>query len=198
RRFTGLNVEHKFNDNFMVGATYLNLNERPLTHKSSYGGESVNNSVFGVNANYSTEAPFLTRLANKLPNIDTDVESNVSIRGEFAYLLPGSPKTADFEGKTTVYVDDFEGSQTANSISNPQSWYLSSTPVEVGLGGESESLSYNYKRAKLAWYTIDPIFYSSRRPSDVSEEHISSPFTRRVLREEIFPEQDIEQGQTQA
>lgn len=198
RRFTGLNVEHKFNDNFMVGATYLNLNERPLTHKSSYGGESVNNSIFGVNANYATEVPFLTRLANKLPNIDTDVESNISLRGEFAYLLPGSPKTADFEGKTTVYVDDFEGSQTANSISNPQSWYLSSTPVDVGLGGESENLSYNYKRARLAWYSVDPIFYSSRRPNGVTDEHISSPFTRRIMRKEIFPEQDIEQGQTQA
>lgn len=198
RRFTGLNVEHKFSDNFMMGATYLNLNERPLTHKSSYGGESVNNSIFGVNANYSTEAPFLTRLANKLPNIDTDVESNVSLRGEFAYLLPGSPKTSDFEGKTTVYVDDFEGSQTANSISNPQSWYLSSTPVEVGLGGESENLSYNFKRAKLAWYSIDPIFYSSRRPNGITDEDLSSPFTRRIMRREIFPEQDIEQGQTQA
>lgn len=198
KRFTGLNVEHKFNNNFMMGATYLNLNERPLTHKSAYGGESVNNSVFGVNANYSSEVPFLTRLVNKLPNIDTDVESNVSIRGEFAYLLPGSPKTSDFEGKTTVYVDDFESSQTANSVSNPQSWYLSSTPVEVGLGGELESLAYNFQRAKLAWYTVDPIFYSSQRPGGISERDISSPFTRRILRREIFPDQDIEQGQTQA
>lgn len=198
KRFTGLNVEHKFNENFMMGATYLNLNERPLTHKSSYGGESVNNSVFGVNATYHTEVPFLTRLANKLPNIDTDVESNVSLRGEFAYLLPGSPKTADFEGKTTVYVDDFESSQTYNSISNPQSWFLSSTPIEAGLGGEAEDVSYNYKRAKLSWYSVDPIFYSSRRPNGISERDISSPFTRRIMRKEIFPEQDIEQGQTQA
>lgn len=198
RRFTGLNVEHKFSDNFMMGATYLNLNERPLTHKSAYGGESVNNSIFGVNANYSTEVPFLTRLVNKLPNIDTDVESNLSVRGEFAYLMPGSPKTADFDGKTTTYVDDFEASQTYNSISNPQSWYISSTPVEVGLNGEANDLSYNFKRAKLAWYNIDPIFYSSRRPSGINEQDISSPFTRRVLRNEIFPQQDLEQGQTQA
>src|SRR5690606_40507759 len=56
----------------------------------SYGGESVNNSIFGVNANYATEIPFLTRWVNKLPNIDTDVESNLSVRGEFAYLLPRS------------------------------------------------------------------------------------------------------------
>lgn len=198
RRFTGLNVEHKFTDKFLVGATYLNLNERPLTQKSSYGVEPINNTIFGVNANYATEVPFLTRLVNKLPNIDTDVESNVSVRGEFAYLMPGAPKVSDFGGKTTVYIDDFESSQTANDISNPQSWFLSSTPVEANLGGEADDLSYNYKRAKLSWYTVDPVFYSSRRPDGINEQHLSSPFARRVFRDEIFPDQDIVQGQTQA
>lgn len=198
RRFTGLNVEHQFTDKFLVGATFLNLNERPITQKSSYGGESVNNSIFGINANYSTEVPFLTRLVNKLPNIDTDVESNVSVRGEFAYLMPGSPKASDFDGKTTVYIDDFEASQTANDISNPTNWFLSSTPVEVNLGGEADDLSYNYKRAALSWYSIDPVFYSSQRPSGITDEHLSNPFTRRIYREEIFPEQDIVQGQSQA
>ena len=43
--------------------------------------------MFGINGNYSTEVPFLTRMVNKLPNIDTDVQSNFSVRGEFAYLL---------------------------------------------------------------------------------------------------------------
>ncbi len=198
KRFTGLNVEHKFSDNFLVGATYLNLNERPMTQKSSYGVEPINNTIFGVNANYSTEVPFLTRLVNKLPNIDTDVESNLSLRGEFAYLLPGAPKVSDFGGKTTVYVDDFESSQTANDISTPQSWFLSSTPVEANLGGEEAGLAYNFKRAKLAWYTIDPVFYSSRRPDGINDQDLSSPFTRRVFRDEIFPQQDIVQGQTQA
>ncbi len=198
KRFTGLNVEHRFSDKFLVGATYLNLNERPLTQKSSYGVEPINNTVFGFNANYSTEIPFLTRMVNKLPNIDTDVESNISLRGEFAYLMPGAPKVSDFGGKTTVYVDDFESSQTANDISSPQSWFISSTPVEANLGGEANDLSYNFKRAKLAWYTIDPVFYSSRRPDGINDSDLSSPFTRRVFRDEIFPEQDIIQGQTQA
>jgi cell surface protein SprA len=198
KRFTGLNVEHKFSDKFMIGATYLNLNERPLTQKSSYGVAPINNTIFGVNANFSSEVPFLTRLVNKLPNIDTDVESNISLRGEFAYLMPGAPKVSDFDGKTTVYVDDFEASQTANDISTPLSWFLSSTPV--GLGGEvaNDNLAYNYNRAKLAWYTIDPIFYSSRRPDGITDADLSSPFTRRVFRDEIFPNQDIIQGQTQA
>ncbi len=198
KRFSGLNVEHRFSDKFQIGATYLNLNEKPLTQKSSYSTESINNTMLGVNANYSTEVPFLTRLVNKLPNIDTDVESNISLRGEFAYLIPGAPNASDLNGKTTSYIDDFEAAQTKTDISAPLTWFLSSTPI--GLGGElgNNDLAYNYNRAKLSWYTIDPIFYSSQRPDGISVEDISSPFTRRVFRDEIFPNQDIIEGQTQA
>lgn len=200
KRFTGLNVEHQFSDKFLIGATYLNLNERPLTQKSNYNVEPINNTIFGFNANYSTEVPFLTRLVNKLPNIDTDVESNVSVRGEFAYLMPGAPKVSDFDGKTTVYVDDFESSQTELDISAPNSWFLSSSPINFGgeVSTTDEFLRYNYNRAKLNWYTIDPIFYSTQRPDGINDEDLSSPFTRRIFRDEIFPEQDIIQGQTQA
>lgn len=198
RRFTGLHVEHQFNKNFMLGGTYLNMNERPMTQKSAYNGESVNNSIFGVQALYSTEVPFLTRLVNKLPNLDTDVESNVSFRGEFAYLLPGSPKVSNFDGKSTSYIDDFEASQTSIDLMSPQSWHLASTPV--GFGGEigNNNLEYNYNRAKLAWYSIDPVFYSGSRPSELSSEDVSGPFTRRVFRDEVFPNQDIIQGQSHA
>lgn len=197
KRFTGLNIEHKFSDKFQIGATYLNLNERPLTQKSNFNAEPINNTIFGVNANFSTEVPFLTRLVNKLPNIDTDVESNISLRGEFAYLQPGAPKVSDFGGKTTSYVDDFEASQTEIDVKAPLSWFLGATPV--GLGSQTNNdLAYNYNRAKLAWYTIDPIFYSTQRPDGIDDEDLSSPFTRRVFIDEIFPDRDIIQGQTQA
>ncbi|MBT8256740.1 MAG: cell surface protein SprA, partial [Bacteroidia bacterium] len=198
RRFTGFDVQHRFNDELQIGGTFLNLNERPLTQKSAFQNEPINNTMFGFNANYSTEVPFLTRLVNKLPNIDTDVASNVSLRGEFAYLLPGAPKVSNFDGKVTAYVDDFEAAQTAVDISSPLTWALSSTPI--GFGGElgNDNLAYNYNRAKLNWYSIDPVFYSSQRPSGIDDSDLSSPFTRRVFRDEIFPDQDIIQGQTQA
>ncbi|HNQ28400.1 MAG TPA: cell surface protein SprA, partial [Aquaticitalea sp.] len=82
RRFAGVNVEHQFNQNFVMGATVLNLSERPITQKANYNSESINNTIFGIYGNYSTELPFLTRLVNKLPNIDTDAPSNLSVRGE--------------------------------------------------------------------------------------------------------------------
>ncbi|WP_461305415.1 T9SS outer membrane translocon Sov/SprA [Aureisphaera sp.] len=205
RRFTGFDVQHKFNNNFQLGGTFLNLNERPLTQKSAFDNEPINNTMFGMNLQYSTEVPFLTRLVNKLPNIDTDVPSNVAIRAEAAYLLPGAPKVSDFDGKTTSYIDDFEAAQTAIDISAPLTWTLSSVPNGFGRvshNGQEEvpadDIGSNDRRALLNWYTIDPVFYSSQRPDGISDEDLSSPFTRRVFRDEIFPDQDIVQGQTQA
>ncbi len=130
RRFMGLNIEHKFSEKFLVGATYLKMTERPLTQKSRYGQESVNNTIFGFNTNFSTEVPFFTRLVNKLPNIDTDVPSNISFRGEIAFLKPDTPKADQFNGESTIYVDDFEGSQTTIDLRSPFAWSLSSVPCK--------------------------------------------------------------------
>lgn len=197
KRFTGINIEHMISDNFLIGGTYLNLNERPLTQKSNYRYEPINNTILGFNLNYSTEMPFLTRLVNKLPNIDTDVISNLSLRGEMAYLLPGAPKGSDFNGRATTYVDDFEAAQTAISIDNPLGWELSSAPL--GYGGElaNGDLATGYRRAKLAWYSIDPVFYGSSRPDGISDADVASYATRRVFLDEIFPNVDVVQGQSQ-
>ena len=201
RRFVGFNIEHKISDNFVVGGTYLKMTEKPFTQKSSYGQESVNNTIFGFNGNYATEVPFLTRLANKLPNIDTDVPSNLSIRGEVAFLKPDAPKASDFEGEATIYVDDFEGSQSTIDMRSAYAWSLASTPYlnsinDNTFNANSNTLEYGYKRSKLAWYTIDPIFYSSK-PSGISNDDLSLNTTRRIYSKELYPNTDIAQGQIQ-
>ena len=202
RRFWGLNVEHKFNDKFLIGATVLNMSERPFTTKSNYGQESVNNTIFGLNGNFSTEVPFLTRLVNKLPNIDTDVPSNISLRGEIAYLKPGASKADQFNGEATSYIDDFEGSQSTIDMRSPQAWSLASVPLEEGFDGDIttneppvDALNVGYKRAKMSWYSIDPIFYI-QPPSGISDNDLSLNKTRRIFSRELYPITDIAQGQS--
>ena len=201
RRFMGVNVEHKIFENFLVGGTFLKMSERPFTQKSSFGQESVNNTIFGFNTNYSTEVPFLTRIVNKLPNIDTDVPSNLSVRGEVAFLKPDSPKADQFQGESTIYVDDFEGSQSTIDMRSPYSWSLASTPEKnasstYDFNASANDLSYGFKRAKLAWYSIDPVFYT-QKPVGVSNEDLSFNSTRRIFSEELYPLTDIAQGQSQ-
>lgn len=198
KRFTGINVEHQFNENFLLGATFLNLNERPFTQKANLGTEPINNTVLGFNGNFSSEVPVLTRLVNKLPNIDTDVESKISVRGEFAYLAPGSPKGTQFQGEATSYIDDFEGTQNGISLLSPFSWQLSSRPLNLfnDPSLDAAGVQNGYDRAFLNWYTIDPIFYTNQRPSGITDEDLSSLYTRRIYVNEIFPALDLVQGQT--
>ena len=200
RRFFGVNVEHKFSDKFLVGATFLKMTERPFTQKSNYGQESVNNSIFGMNTNFATEVPFLTRLVNKLPNVDTDVPSNISFRGEIAYLKPDTPKADKFEGESTIYVDDFEGSQTTIDMRSPFSWSLSSVPAMgpnsdyQSFGASLNDLGYGYKRSKLAWYSIDQTFFADR-PSGISTDDLRVYSARRIYSRELYPNTDIAAGQ---
>jgi cell surface protein SprA len=206
RRFMGLNVEHKFSNKFLLGATLLKMTERPFTQKSNYGQESVNNTIFGFNGNYSTEVPFFTRLVNKLPNMDTDVPSNLSVRGEIAFLQPDASKNDQFGGESTIYVDDFEGSQTTIDMRSPLAWSLSSVPKfpempEAGtdtydFNASALDLSYGYKRAKLNWYSIDPTLYV-QTPGDIGPDGISLNSTRRIFNSELFPNQELAIGQSQ-
>ena len=197
KRFSGINVEHKFNDNFIIGGSLMNLSERSITQKANYGVEPVNNTMIGFNGIYSTEVPFLTRLANKLPNIRTETQSYISLKAEVAYLHSGTPKNSGYEESATVYVDDFEGSETSINIKDPFSWKLSSVPANVnGSDFGINDLKLGHYRAKLAWYNIDPIFYTRQRPVGVDDDELSKNETRRIFIEEIFPQQDLIEGQS--
>ena len=201
RRFIGLNVEHRFSEDFIVGATYLNYRERPITQKVSYGVEPVNNSMLGANIEFSKETPFLTRMVNKLPFINTEAPSSISIGAEFAYLKPGSPSNIDIDGGATSFIDDFEDAQTERSILDVKDWALASTP-----GGEGQEkfrgntgindLTYGYDRAKLAWYTIDPLFYGlgSGKPEHISADDLSKNDVRRIYIRELFPNKEVVAG----
>ena len=198
KRFSGLNIVHKVNDNVVFGGTLLNLSENPLTQKANYGTEPVNNTMIGFNTNFSTELPFLTRLVNKIPTINTKVPSMLSFRGEIANLIAGKPKNTQLQGESNVYIDDFEGAQTNIDIKGFNSWRLSSIPFKNFKGAEAGNghISRGFGRAKLAWYSIDPIFYAGGRPSGINNDDISLNTTRRIFIKEIFPEQDLVQGTT--
>ena len=197
KTFMGVDVEHNFNENFILGATILNVNERPLTPKVNFGGEPINNTMLGMNIDFSSEMPLFTKLINKLPFVDTDVPSNLSLRADMAYLIPGSPKGIDVAGSATAYIDDFEASQIPISLLTPLQWYTASTPDTPTFpdfnGNLSNDESYNYKRARLAWYTIDPIFYGAGdTPENIDADALSRAETRQVNFDELFPNQELD------
>ena len=195
KTFMGVDIEHKFNEDFIVGGTVLNVNERPLTPKVNFGTEPINNTMLGLNMDFSSEVPILTKLINKLPFVDTDAPSNLAVRADMAYLIPGSPSGIDVTGGATAYVDDFEASQIPISLLTPLQWFTASTPrgSEANLNGEANDVSYNDFRARLAWYNIDPIFYGAGdTPSNINADEVSRDETRQVNISELFPNQELD------
>ena len=202
-RYMGVDVLHVFSDKLAVGGNIINLNEKPLTQKAQFGSEPVNNTIFGAYLNYRTEVPLLTKWVNKLPNIDTDANSYLSVRSEVAYLLPGTPKGIDLEGAATSYIDDFEGAQIPLDIKAPKQWFLASTPqgqsgdLDFNNGniasGLPDELKTGAKRSKFAWYNIDRLFYGSTlKPSNIDSEDLSRAEVRQVEYNELLPEVDLD------
>ena len=199
KRFSGFDLIHQLNNNTTIGGTLINLSENPLTQKANYGTEPVNNTMIGLNTNFSTEVPFLTKLVNYFPTIQTNEKSKISVRAEVASLLARNPRNTQLQGEANVYLDDFEGAQTNIDVKGSFAWRLASIPRQKNYDDDygKDNIKSGYKRAKLAWYTIDPVFYSGQfRPDDISNDDISLNTTRRIFINEIFPEQDLIQGQS--
>ncbi|CAL2090197.1 T9SS translocon protein precursor SprA [Tenacibaculum sp. 190524A02b] len=190
KTFIGIDVEHRFSENFTLGGTFVNVSERPITPKVNFGGEPIDNTMLGLNLDFSSEVPYLTKLANKLPFVETDAPSKVSVRADMAYLLPGSPSGIDVNGTATSYLDDFEASQIPINLNAPQQWFLASTPESQGFetdGQKNDDLGYNDHRAKMAWYNVDQLFYgTANRPGSIDENELSRDEVRQIRYEELF------------
>lgn len=203
KTLTGTHVNYKVNNNFDLGATVMNLRERPLTQKVNYGNEPISNTIWGLNLNYQTESRLITSLVDKLPFISTKAPSRVSISSEFAHLIPGHSRAI---GKTgTSYIDDFEGSKSTIDMKNIGAWFMASTPqnqTEPTMFPEAApatGLKYGFNRAKFAWYVIDPLFF---RNNNLTPQHIkddvqqqSNHFAREILETEVFPNKETPHGQ---
>ncbi len=191
--FTGIDVQHKINDNFILGATYLHLKEKPITWKSDYGHEPLNNSLFGLNGVFSHKVNLLTKLINYLPNIKTDKDSRIDLKAEFAYLKPGLAPVANINGESATLIEDFEASQTGIDLMMPYAWKLSPTPATLPESQLVDNWDYGKNRALLAWYYIDNTFYQNP-PAGITQAEMSKDENRIVRITELF-DRDLVTGE---
>lgn len=188
----GARVSHRFGSKLNVGASWMRMMERPVTQKVDIGSEPYKNNVIGFDLAYRTDVPFLTKLVDLLPVISTKEKSTFSFTGEFAHLIPGQPKAINKDG--TSYIDDFEGAQSSIDLRSIAAWHLSSIPQgQPDLFPEiyKKELSAGFKRSKLAWYVVDPLFYQSgsTTPQHILDnpEMLSDSRMRLVNQTDIFP-----------
>jgi len=202
RSLFGSRFDYRVNHKLNLGGTIMNLTERPLTAKVNIGEEPISNTIWGMDANYSSDSRWLTRLVDKIPFINTREKSSVTFTGEFANLIPGHPKALNFAGSENgaSYLDDFEGSRSVIDIKSAAGWQLSGTPQRFPESQDATTLAYGYNRARLSFYNIDPIFFNtsnSLTPSNIrnNKTELSNHFTREVLEQEVFPYKQSNTGQ---
>lgn len=196
RSLLGTRLDYKLNDDINIGSTLLYYNERPLISRNLIGTEPARNLQYGLDLNMKKDSRILTKMVDLLPFLQTKEKSTITLNAEVAQLLPGTSNKVQGEG--TSFIDDFENSATPYSMLNPVGWKLSTVPQTDDnrfdlSNGAIDDLKAGYKRAKLAWYQVDNLFYrqnSRYKPKNIGEKDLENHYSRPVIPQEIFPFRD--------
>jgi len=200
----GIDLQYEYSKDIQFGATLLNLHEKPLTKKVTNAEIPINNTMYGLNFKWNKDFMWLTNAVGSIPWIKATAPSNFSIQGEYAQLVAGHNDQIGNAGN--VYIDDFENSETAFSISSVSQWQLASTPYEEGNArfpeaSLSNNIDYGKNRSLLSWYTIERLFTSqssSMTPGHIKNdlEQLSDHRVRQVNYDEIYPNKELTYGET--
>jgi cell surface protein SprA len=189
----GLNLNYAFSPQFNIGATVMNLSEMPMTMKTNPGEESINNTLYGFNTNYTTQSQWLTNMVDKLPLLELTAPSQITLSAEYARLIPGHYRSK--WGGDYSYIDDFEKAKMTIDLRSPYSWFLSATPSFFPESKRVKDIEYGKNRALLAWYYIDGLFTrkSSLTPTHIKNDldQLSNHYVREVREDELFPSKDV-------
>ena len=194
----GTRFDYVVSDKINIGATVLRHTQRPLgVSRYTIGSEPSSNTKWGLDLNYSDEVPFLTKMVDFLPFLDTKAPSTLTFRGEFAQLIPSTSSQVDGQG--TAYLDDFEQSVTVNNLgSDFVSWKMAATPeTEDNRFMSQGKWGANKKRAKLAWYNIDNTSIYNTNGANaavISEEARENHYSRGIVMQEIYKNRDRNVG----
>ncbi|MCS6967270.1 MAG: cell surface protein SprA [Cytophagales bacterium] len=195
RNLVGTDVEYRFNNNFRVHTTLMHLNERPNITRVSIGTEPTRNTLWGLGLNYRKESRWLTRMIDALPLVSTKAPSTVAFSSDFAQIIPGANQLIAKNGGTS-FIDDFEGAEVPYELGRqPQAWALGSTPEQFRPLNSSNPLEYSYRRARLAWYTVDNTVFFNRGlgqspPGNITQQDRCNHYVRPIAFDEIFRGRD--------
>jgi len=201
KSLVGSRFDYKASDKLVLGATILNLSERPLTPKTNIGEEPLLNTIWGVDGTFSTQSRWLTNIVDKIPFIETKEISDFTFSWEFAHIIPHKPRSIGETERGTSFIDDFEAAETPYDLKLWSNWNLASVPqFQNGLFPEAQTdmAEANKRRAALSWYTIDPVIQTNqlRTPEHLKNDPLqrSNHFVRSLTVEEVFPEKELPQG----
>jgi cell surface protein SprA len=210
RTYMGMRWDYLFNDKLSIGGTMVRLTERPFFTKMEYGTDPIKNSMLGLDINYNSELPRLSKWLSKLPFYEANGTSKINFSAEAAKMIPGHAPQIGRGGNGLIYLDDFEGTKSSIDLRFPiVGWTLASTPagstdrfgnIMFPEASAFDNIEYGKNRAKLAWYNIEPILQERRNPNNPIRNdlaQLSDPRVRSVGQQEIFPRRTPDYGQSQ-
>lgn len=194
----GLNWQYEYSDELNFGGTFMMLREKPLTSKVDMGSEPLNNTIWGLNISWKKESQWLTNMLDKLPLISCTAPSSINLSAEFARLNAGTSSEVQSQAS---YIDDFESTENGIDLTTPSAWVLASLPTGMPFSNYTNDIRTGYNRARISWYTIDPLF--TRRSSSLTPSHIKSDieqlsnhYVREVYERELYPNKESTYGES--
>lgn len=191
KNLMGTRFDYRYNQNINFGATIMRLSEKPAVQKVGFDDYPISNTIWGVDANYSTKSILLTSLVDKyVPFVKTKEVSQINLSGEFAQLIPGQSKFIS----DAVELDNFESTEGRIYLREPTSWKIASTPqLQKQMFPEAylvNDIATNFNKAHITWYNINTTFYQLRN-SPVSKDVQEQNFSRAVYQSDLFPNRDL-------
>ncbi|MDP6533427.1 MAG: cell surface protein SprA [Candidatus Marinimicrobia bacterium] len=188
----GVRGQMDLNEHSYLGLTALYFNQSVINEKIEVGYEPMRNFMWGMNGRAEQPLDGFSRWLDKLPVIETDRPSSVSLEGEIAQILPNpnpinNPSTGDHNG--VAYIDDFEGAKRTTTIPiQRRFWKESSAPINAG-GQAYRQLN----RARIQWFNpygqvrtkdIWPNLSTSIRAQNETTDILIMKYTPRTFQED--------------
>lgn len=138
-----------------LGMTLMSYDQAALVDRVQPGQEPNANTMFGFDGDINATLPWLTRLIDDLPFLDTKVKSSFSMKGEWAMVNPEPNKrysnvTSD-GGQPVAYVDDFEGARRQLSFGLTPGMWTQSSPFPDETKWDSDTIARDF-RGRAFWY----------------------------------------------
>lgn len=141
--------------NTNLGFTAMMYDQAAVQDRARLGDEPISNTMIGFDMKMNWDTPWLTQALDYLPFYDTKAASSLSLRGEWAMIIPEPNKrysdVSSDKGEPVVYIDDFEGSQKYIPLSiSASQWTHCSVPNDTTI--DPDPWERSKYRAKTIWY----------------------------------------------
>lgn len=175
-------ADMSFNDYTRVGGTFIYHSETVADQRPKIGSENKIQILGEMDGEIKFNPPFMTKMIDFLPFIETDRESELSISGEIAMNVPKIFGDPDKKDDPEAYFDDMEAVVNSNNlgISRP-TWFHSSKPADI-----------DFSKADIFWYNptdkkANQVYDSDQLTDDEKDDNVQ------ILRCEI-EQPDIQNG----